>query len=48
MIGAFGCFLRQNLIALLALFIALGGTSYAATSLPKNSAAAASPPGAPR
>lgn len=30
-------FLRGNTIALLALFIALGGTTYAATSLPKNS-----------
>ena len=30
-------FLRRNTIALLALFIALGGTTYAATALPKNS-----------
>jgi hypothetical protein len=30
-------FLRGNTIALLALFIALGGTTYAATALPKNS-----------
>jgi hypothetical protein len=30
-------FLRGNTIALLALFVALGGTTYAATSLPKNS-----------
>jgi hypothetical protein len=32
-----GRFARQNAIGLLALFIALGGTSYAAVSLPKNS-----------
>jgi len=32
-----GRFLRQNTIGLLALFIALGGTTYAATALPKNS-----------
>lgn len=30
-------FLRGNVIALLALFVALGGTTYAATALPKNS-----------
>ena len=30
-------FLRSNLIAVLALFVALGGTSYAAIALPKNS-----------
>jgi len=30
-------FLRGNVIGLLALFIALGGTTYAATALPKNS-----------
>ena len=30
-------FLRGNTIALLALFVALGGTTYAATALPKNS-----------
>ena len=30
-------FLRHNLIAVLALFVALGGTSYAAIALPKNS-----------
>jgi hypothetical protein len=30
-------FLRSNTLALLALFIALGGTTYAATALPKNS-----------
>ena len=30
-------FLRGNTIAMLALFIALGGTTYAATALPKNS-----------
>jgi hypothetical protein len=30
-------FLRGNTIALLALFLALGGTTYAATALPKNS-----------
>jgi len=30
-------FLRGNTLALLALFIALGGTTYAATALPKNS-----------
>jgi hypothetical protein len=33
----FARFLRGNTIALLALFIALGGTTYAATALPKNS-----------
>jgi hypothetical protein len=33
-------FLRGNTIALLALFVALGGTTYAATSLPKNSVGA--------
>jgi len=32
-----GRFLRQNTIGLLALFVALGGTTYAATALPKNS-----------
>jgi hypothetical protein len=37
MIGKLGLFIRQNVIALLALFVALGGTSYAATSLPRNS-----------
>ena len=30
-------FLRGNTIALLALFVALGGTTYAATALPRNS-----------
>jgi hypothetical protein len=29
--------IRKNLIAYLALFVALGGTSYAAVSLPGNS-----------
>ena len=33
----FARFLRGNTIALLALFVALGGTTYAATALPKNS-----------
>lgn len=33
-------FLRGNTIALLALFVALGGTTYAATSLPRNSVGA--------
>lgn len=33
-------FLRGNVIGLLALFIALGGTTYAATALPKNSVGA--------
>ena len=35
----FGRFLRQNTIAMLALFIALGGTTFAAANivLPKNS-----------
>lgn len=39
MTRGFGRFLRQNAIALLALFIALGGTTYAASTivLPKNS-----------
>ena len=32
MIGRFGRFLRQNTIALLALFIALGGTTFAAAN----------------
>ncbi len=30
-------FVRHNAVALLALFVALGGTSYAAIKLPKNS-----------
>jgi len=33
-------YVRQNTIALLALFVALGGTSYAAISLPRNSVGA--------
>ena len=33
-------FIRQNAIALLALFVALGGTSYAALNLPANSVGA--------
>ena len=33
-------FLRGNTIALLALFVALGGTTYAATALPRNSVGA--------
>ena len=37
MTRSFARFLRGNTIALLALFIALGGTTYAATALPKNS-----------
>jgi hypothetical protein len=37
MTGGFLRFLRGNMLALLALFIALGGTTYAATALPKNS-----------
>jgi hypothetical protein len=37
MTRGFRRFLRRNTIALLALFIALGGTTYAATALPKNS-----------
>src|SRR5437762_8838889 len=37
MVRGFLHFLRGNTIALLALFIALGGTTYAATSLPRNS-----------
>jgi hypothetical protein len=37
MTTAFLRFLRGNTIAILALFVALGGTTYAATSLPKNS-----------
>jgi len=36
----FARFLSQNTIALVALFIALGGTTYAATALPKNSVGA--------
>lgn len=40
MTGGFLRFLRGNTIALLALFIALGGTTYAATALPKNSVGA--------
>ena len=37
MTGGFLRFVRGNTIALLALFIALGGTTYAATALPNNS-----------
>jgi hypothetical protein len=37
MSGKLAGFLRNNLIALIALFIALGGTSYAATMLPAGS-----------
>src|SRR2546430_11112681 len=37
MLKAFGRFARLNSIGLLALFVALSGTAYAATSLPKNS-----------
>jgi hypothetical protein len=37
MTGGFLRFLRANVIGLLALFIALGGTTYAATALPANS-----------
>lgn len=33
----FARFLRSNTIALVALFVALGGTTYAATALPRNS-----------
>lgn len=33
----FGRFMRQNAVALLALFIALGGTAFAAAALPRNS-----------
>lgn len=33
----FARFLRRNTIALIALFVALGGTTYAATALPRNS-----------
>lgn len=40
MTRGFGRFLRRNTIALLALFIALGGTTYAATALPANSVGA--------
>jgi hypothetical protein len=42
MTGRFGRFLRQNTIALLALFIALGGTTFAASTivLPANSVGA--------
>jgi hypothetical protein len=40
MTGGLLRFLRGNTLALLALFIALGGTTYAATSLPKNSVGA--------
>lgn len=35
--GRFGRYLRQHHIALLALFVALGGTAYAAVTLPSNS-----------
>jgi hypothetical protein len=35
--GQFTAYLRRHHLALLALFIALGGTSYAAINLPKNS-----------
>ena len=37
MTGGLLRFLRGNMLALIALFIALGGTTYAATALPKNS-----------
>jgi hypothetical protein len=37
MMGALGSYLRRHHVALLALFVALGGTSYAAVKLPKNS-----------
>jgi len=37
MMRGLGSFLRGNMLALIALFIALGGTTYAATALPKNS-----------
>jgi len=37
MTGRCASFARHNAIALVALFIALGGTTYAATALPKNS-----------
>jgi hypothetical protein len=40
MSGKIAGFVRGNLIALVALFIALGGTSYAATVLPANSVGA--------
>ena len=40
MTRTFARFLRGNTIAMLALFIALGGTTYAATALPKNSVGA--------
>lgn len=39
-IGLLARFLRQNVIALLALFLALGGTSYAAINLPRESVGA--------
>jgi hypothetical protein len=37
LVGRVGTYLRRHHIALLALFIALGGTSYAAVNLPANS-----------
>src|SRR5919206_263099 len=40
MTRSLGRFLRHNTIGLLALFVALGGTTYAATALPRNSVGA--------
>jgi hypothetical protein len=40
MLGRIATFAKHNAIALLALFVALGGTTYAATSLPANSVGA--------
>jgi hypothetical protein len=37
MVGKFGRHVRQQFIGYIALFIALGGVSYAAVALPKNS-----------
>jgi hypothetical protein len=37
MAGKLGAHIRGNVVAYIALFIALGGTSYAAINLPRNS-----------
>jgi hypothetical protein len=37
MLGRAASHLRSNVVAYVALFVALGGTSYAATTLPRNS-----------
>jgi hypothetical protein len=41
MVGRFGRHVRQQLVGYVALFVALGGVSYAAVSLPRNSVGSA-------